>query len=116
MARISHSCVGKQSGKGLREYGSKAMAEKGADHAYYEYGTDLEPYKCRYCECWHLSPRNRQTPNVYCAFCNKNLYGSKEDAERRSEITCEEFDVQLDIYKCPLNDGWHLTKRYSRPK
>lgn len=116
--RKSKSCIGKVSGKPLTEYDSESEAMKGADYEKSKYGNSLIPYLCNNCDMWHLALKNRQTPSYECDYCTdsegepKRLYQSYEDAERRAEIIYEERGIELDIYECEHDDGWHLTSSY----
>ena len=113
----STSCFSKRTGEPLTEYYSEDEAWEGANYANDQYGNNLVPYQCKDYNHWHLSPEDRQTPNRECYDCTdgggnyKALYHSEEDAERRAEILYEEQGIRLKVYKCPHNDGWHLTKR-----
>jgi hypothetical protein len=112
----SNSCFSKRTGEPLTEYYSEGDAWEGAEYANNQYGNNLIPYQCKKCEFWHLSPKDRQTPSQKCFDCTdgsgkcKRLYYSEEDAERRADILYEEEGVNLEVYECPHNDGWHLTK------
>ena len=111
----SDTCTSKLNGKPLSVYYSKAGGQRGADEANERYGHNLVPYHCKECDFWHLSPKDRQTPNKKCSSCKdykgnlKNLYETEQDAIRRSQILFEEQGVKLKVYKCPHVDGWHLT-------
>jgi len=113
----SKTCVGKVSKKPLTEYRSEADAERGAAWARDAYGRDLSPYRCSRCNRWHLAPTSRRTPSYDCGYCTgadgryKATYGSSEDAERRADILRDERGVDLRVYPCPHDDGWHLTKQ-----
>jgi len=99
-----------RTGEPLTEYDSKYEAQEGADYANIEYGNNLIPYKCHKCGLWHLSPEARQTPSIQCGICGKSLYKTKKDAEKRAAILRKELGARLRVYRCPCNDGWHLTK------
>ncbi len=112
----NNPCTSKQTGKLLAVYDSEYEARQGADYANSAYGNDLVPYQCRSCGRWHLSPKSRQTLSSKCPDCTdrsgrrKDLYATREDAERRADILCRERGVSLGVYRCPYHDGWHLTK------
>ena len=116
MRRKSVSCFSKPTGKPLSEYASKSTAQKAADHANIQYGNDLVPYQCSKCRKWHLSPKHRQTPNTKCHKCTgsdgkrKALYDTEVAADNRVAILLKEKGVDLTVYKCPYNRGWHLSK------
>ena len=44
---------------------------------------------------------------------HKELYETEEAAKTRAEIIEEEQGIKLKVYKCPSQDGWHLTKNIS---
>jgi hypothetical protein len=106
----------KKDGEPLSTYLSKHEAIEGADHVRMNYGNHLLPYECSRCGYWHLSPKERHTPSKICIYCldskgmSKELYETREDAERRAEIIANEQEIKLKVYKCPHQNGWHLTK------
>jgi ribosomal protein L37AE/L43A len=111
--RRSETCTDRF-GQPIQEYGTKYEAEEAAKKSEI-YGKKLFPYQCKKCGKWHLSPTDRSTPSVKCEYCRdskgelKDLYETVEDAERRAEIILKEKGISLRIYKCPGQDGWHLT-------
>lgn len=115
MSRKSITCTGKVSKAALTEYESEAEALEGAQYAFFRYGQQNVPYRCKQCGLWHLSPANRQTPSSTCGVCQgqdgrpKASYASQQDAERRAEILRREQGLQLRAYACDYG-GWHLTK------
>ena len=111
----SDSCFARTGGS-LNSYDLESEA---AEHAVYikrEHGSSMVPYQCSTCGFWHLSPEDRQTNSSVCSFCTdrngnkKDLYYTERDAFRRAEINMQEKGVALKIYKCPNQEGWHLTK------
>ncbi len=110
MSFKSATCSGR-TGEPLTEYNSEYEAQQGADYANIDYGANFIPYRCHTCGLWHLSPKNRQTPSIICGICGKNLYKTKKDAEKRAAILKKEQGARLRVYRCPCNDGWHLTKK-----
>ena len=112
----SNTCFSSTTGKPLSVYSSKSTAQKGADYVNQEYDNNLVPYQCKTCKKWHLSPKDRQTPSKVCPKCisrngkRKALYKSQNDADNRASILAKEQGVDLLVYKCPHNRGWHLTK------
>ncbi len=117
MDRKSLTCMNRRTGKPLTEYDSEYEAIDAAEYVNRTYRLNLVPYKCHKCGLWHLSPKNRQTPSKKCYNCldaagaPKDLYRTREIAERRAEILYYEKGVSLNIYKCPYANGWHLTKK-----
>lgn len=112
----SSTCVSKRTGMPLSEYATEKEAQQGADFANAKHGNDLAPYNCSNCGLWHLSPKRNHTPSTLCDACTdrngspKALYQTQKDAINRSNILMNEQGVYLDIYPCPHNHGWHLTK------
>jgi len=115
----SESCFGR-TGASLNAYDEKSEATEHARYLKQERGSVMVPYECGRCGSWHLSPQERQTSSTVCGFCrdrsggSKDLYATKRDTERRSEITRSEKGIELAVYECPYQKGWHLTKeRYT---
>ena len=112
----SNTCFSSRTGKPLSVYPSHSAAKQGADYANSEYDSNLVPYQCKKCRKWHLSPQDRHTPSRVCPKCigangrRKSLYKTKSDAASRADILAKEQQVDLTVYKCPHNRGWHLTK------
>jgi len=110
----------KKNGEPLSTYTSKTEAVDGAKHANTNYGLDTLPYKCSKCGYWHLSPKSRQTPSKECNYCtdssgsHKDLYKTEEAAKNRAKIIEKEQGIKLKVYKCPYQNGWHLTKKIER--
>ena len=106
----------------MNSYDHKGEASEHAAYIRHERGSSMVPYECAKCGFWHLSPADRQTKSTVCGFCrdrngnNKDLYRTKPDAERRAEINRIEKGVTLNVYKCPHQDGWHLTSRQDQRK
>jgi len=116
MRRKSGSCFSKSHGKPLTVYASISEAQRSANYINYQYEKKLVPYQCSKCGEWHLSPEDRQTPITKCRHCrsfdgkHKDLYDSEVDAGKRATILKKEKGISLKAYKCPYNDGWHLSK------
>jgi hypothetical protein len=131
----SKTCFGHHSGAPLTQYAtrleaqeaSKTLAARHNDGDSDGLGLGLVPYKCRNSKCrhWHLTPRDRQTPNVSSRLIcdcvdssgvrHKNAYLTRTDALRRAEISLQEKGQKLWVYSC--NEGavtvWHLTSHFS---
>ena len=107
----SKTCFGKMTGKPLTEFPNGMEARQAATHENTVGGNTFAfvPYECDTCGKWHLSPSSRQTPSVPCRYCGKDLYATREVAQRRADISRKERGIQLSVYSC--GDGWHLTKR-----
>ena len=99
----SKTCTGKKTGKPLTEYGTEDEAREAARYASANYKR-------------HLTPVNRQTPSVKCAFCvgqdgrPKDAYSTEKDAKLRAGIIRKESGISLRAYACQYGNGWHLTK------
>jgi hypothetical protein len=106
----------KKDGEPLSTYLSEDDAINGADHVRINYGNHLLPYECSRCGYWHLSPKERHTPSKTCRYCqdsmggSKELYETREDAERRAKIITKEQGIRLKVYPCDYQAGWHLTR------
>jgi len=113
----SETCFGKKSGDPLTEYYSEEDSQAASEYSKEVYGNDLVPYKCSNCDCWHLSPKVRQTPSYKCDYCtgsdgvSKDTYTTKRNAITRSNILFDEQGIDLKVYQCKHSNGWHLTKR-----
>ena len=114
----SDTCVGKISGKALTFYFNEIEAKLAAEYSKECYGTELAPYECKKCDCWHLSPKNRITPSRKCGWCTgsdgapKDTYRTRNEAVTRADIIYQEKGVDLKVYECRHGEGWHLTKRF----
>jgi hypothetical protein len=115
MTNNNNCCIDRK-GKRLSTYYSESEALDSAKYEKNEHGLDFVPYRCKKCEYWHLSPRERQTPSKECEFCTdsggkrKQLYENREAAVKRAEIIKRESKISLTVYKCPYRSGWHLKK------
>ncbi len=111
----SETCFGRN-GASLNSYDERFEAAEHARYLKHEHGSSMVPYECERCGFWHLSPADRQTSSTVCGFCTdrsgnrKDLYLTKPDALRRAEISKKEKGVTLNVYKCPHQTGWHLTR------
>lgn len=112
----SEICFGR-TGEPLSEYRSEFDARRAADHANRAYGNTLAPYQCPKCRMWHLSPKERHTPSSNHCNCrdgngsSKDLYDTKNGAEKRAGILSREKHIALAVYRCPYGSGFHLTKK-----
>jgi hypothetical protein len=110
------TCFNAKNGQPLHTYFSEGEALDGADYVKKKYGARQEPYLCERCGYWHLSPKERQTPSKMCFYCvgsdktPKELYETRDAALNRARIIERERGVTLDIYKCPCQNGYHLTQ------
>lgn len=112
----SPDCFGKISGKPLKSYYTERDAIEAASYVKNKYGNEQVAYKCNNCGYWHLSPANRQTPSRTCSCVDshgkpKQLYKTREDAEKRRDIIFREQGKDLDVYRCKVSSGWHLTHK-----
>ena len=113
----SETCFSNHDGKPLSFFASKSGALDSAKYAKKRYGRSLLPYQCDKCNLWHLSPKSRHTQSEECSYCTdkngqlKQLYVSKNKAQKRADILFKEKAVLLDVYSCPHQNGFHLTKR-----
>lgn len=116
MFNKSSTCYGR-TGQPLNEYTCRGDAANHARYLRQEHNTEFVPYRCGVCGFWHLSPSERFTPSRECNICRdsqgrpKDLFLTREDASRRSQIIMQERGVYLEVYRCPAQPGWHLTGR-----
>ena len=40
----------------------------------------------------------------------KDLYSSEESAQKEASVLSQQKNLNLSLYPCPYQDGWHLTK------
>ena len=45
---------------------------------------------------------------------SKVRHETAEEAELHADYLYETQDIKLDIYKCPICNGWHLTSKRKR--
>lgn len=118
----STTCTG-SNGRYLEEYHSLAAAEIAIEQMRDDVrtGRDLSvhhpafaPVKCPRCGYWHLAP---VTTRRQCMFCTdsglflKDIYSTREEAQRTADHLRRVKKIQLYPYKCPHGSGWHLTKK-----
>ena len=53
---------------------------------------------------------HKNTIRLMIKIKHKDLYESEADAGKRAAILKKEEGISLTVYKCPYEDGWHLTK------
>ena len=100
---------------GATAYTTQMEALKEAALASKENGVYISVYPCGACNHWHLSTADIQTPSRLCSCKGRDgklkfLYETYEDAKRRANNIYQERNIQLDVYKCYLTNGFHLTK------
>ena len=116
MNNKSSTCFSKRDNKPLSEFDSQEDAQENANYANTKYDSNLAPYLCHKCNKWHLSPKDRMTPSEQCHTCTdsngqgKALYRNRKEAEQRAKILKKEQGVNLYVYECPVQTGYHLTK------
>jgi hypothetical protein len=78
------------------------------------YGGNLSPYQCRSCGYWHLGTVNTRKQCHLCmdsSLFHKDIYPTRQEAEKTAVWLHKEKKAQLYPYRCPHGSGWHLTKR-----
>ncbi|MGY0562643.1 MAG: hypothetical protein ACW7DR_16430 [Paraglaciecola chathamensis] len=109
-------CTSRRTGDPLNTYLCDISAQQAADQVKINHGKAMVSYQCDSCNYWHLCPEERHTPSVTCHHCTsgdgrpKQLYATHDAAEKRADCLWQENRVQLKVYKCPHQHGWHLTK------
>ena len=111
------SACKKQDGSKLKAYKTEAEANEAILYIKKRYGTEQVKYKCPKCGCWHLSPKDRQTPNHKSNCLDstgkpKQAYPTKESAETRAKIILKEQGKKLYVYKCDKCGEYHLTHKH----
>lgn len=106
----------KKDGLPLKTYEFEYEAQEAIEYVKRQYGNEQVSYKCSRCGYWHLSPKERQTPNhrSYCLDSNgrtKQAYPTYEAAKRRAEIIFEEQEKKLFVYHCDQCNEYHLTHK-----
>ena len=114
--RLFKTCK-KADGTKLKAYKTETEANEAIDYVKKRYGTEQVKYKCTKCGYWHLSPKDRQTPN-HKSNCldssgkTKQAYPTKEAAETRAKIIFKEKGTKLYVYKCDKCGEYHLTHKH----
>jgi len=49
-------------------------------------------------------------PRLQCSLCNKDSHNNETTAQRAAMDMSVESHLNLNIYRCPHGNGWHLTK------
>lgn len=110
-------CTNRKTGRPLKTYESELEAKCNASYLCTVHKREMVPYFCSRCSKWHLAPKESHTPSISCHWCmgrdgeNKDLYPSEQVALRRASIIEKRTSIRLRAYKCPHEDGWHLTSR-----
>lgn len=110
------NCISPKTGKIRKSYWTKELAAMAAKLQPSSYG-EQSPFQCDSCGEWHLTPTSHHTPSKTCEYCtdenggSKQLYLTNEAAKKRAKIISLERGVILNVYECPYNKGWHLTKK-----
>ena len=103
-------------GTPLKSYESEAEAKEAVKFVKNKYKNEQVSYKCSNCGFWHLSPKERQTPNHKSNCLDstgkpKQAYPSKEVAVTRAKIIFEEQGIKLYVYHCAQCGEYHLTHK-----
>lgn len=115
----STTCFSKNTNAPLSVYNTEAEAQQSANYQCRN-GRSLYPYRCTRCGLWHLAPQASRI-NVLHNVCDcedsvgdhKDLYMSREDAEKARCKRESEGAGRLYIYQCPHGEGFHLTHKES---
>jgi|GEM_PF-1317352 len=112
----STTCKG-SNGQFLEEYHSQSAAMFAAEERNVQTGRDqpvhFAPIQCSKCGYWHLKAENTRRKCMFCtdsALFLKDIYSTREEAQRTADHLRKEKKVMLLPYKCPHGSGWHLTK------
>jgi len=113
----STTCFSKNTNNPLSVYATESEAQQSANYQL-QNGRSLYPYHCTRCGLWHLAPTESRI-NVLHKACHcedslgrhKDLYLSREDAEKARRKRESEGAGQLYVYECPDGRGFHLTHK-----
>lgn len=113
----STTCFSKNTKKPRSVYATESEAQQSANYQL-QNGHSLYPYHCTRCGLWHLAPTESRI-NVLHKACHcedslgrhKDLYLSREDAEKARRKRESEGAGQLYVYECPDGRGYHLTHK-----
>ena len=95
-------------------YASEAVAAEVAEQVEAGLGEYRRAYACETCGYWHLTIASTRRQCMFCtdsALFLKDIYSTREEAQRTAEHLRREKRIQLYPYKCPHGSGWHLTKK-----
>lgn len=113
----SETCFSSHDKKPLSFFSLQEEALSSAKYAKKRYGHSLLPYLCDKCKMWHLSPKSRHTQSEECSYCTdskgglKQLYVSNYKAQKRADILFKSNGILLNVYSCPHQNGFHLSKK-----
>lgn len=107
----------KKDGLPLKSYESEREAKEAVAYVKRQYGNEQVFYKCSQCGYWHLSPKDRQTPNhtSNCLDASgqvKKAYPTKKAAEDCAKIIYKEQGKRLSVYRCSKCGEYHLTHKH----
>lgn len=105
----STTCQG-PNGQFLQEYHSRSAAELAAE----DLDRPFNPMHCPRCGYWHLKAENTRRQCFQCTDSGlflKDIYATREEAQRTADHLRRAKKVQVYPYKCPHGGGWHLTKK-----
>ena len=113
----STTCFSKTTKNPLSVYTTETEAQQSADYQLRN-GRSLYAYRCERCGLWHLAPTASRINVLHKACCcedsfgkSKDLYASREDAEKARCKRESEGAGQLYIYEYPDGRGFHLTHK-----
>lgn len=112
----SSTCFSRSTNIPLSVYFSRSQAAEAAQYTNQRKNSNFIEYQCDRCKYWHLTPLARHTSSQTCLDCtggdgkNKQLYPTREIAKQRADILLRKKGKHLNVYTCPFNKGWHLTK------
>jgi len=87
-----------------------------AKYSEYNHLTDLASYELNKYELRHFLSQLRLKANKKCNRCKgkdgipKNIYLTKNEAYTKADIRYDEEGIDLVVYRCKYDNGWHLTK------
>ena len=112
----SETCFSKDN-KPLSYYETIEDAIKGANFLSEKINKKMKPYKCEKCNKFHIKPEEVFFNKNDLSKCScvdhsgnkKDSYSTKFDAEKMIKFKKEKDNIDLYIFKCPENNGYHIT-------
>ena len=112
----SETCFSKDN-KPLTYYETMEDALKGAKFLSEKINKTMKPYICDKCGKFHIKPKEtffNKNNNNNCSCVDhlgnkKDAYSTKLDAEKLINLRKDNNNIDLYIFKCPENNGYHIT-------
>jgi hypothetical protein len=108
------NCINPKTHRPREGFTDLSSAQSHSDYISEMYGNKMIPIKCDKCSEWHVVSKKHHTPSTTCDDCvdrkgnKKESYRTEAEAEKRAKIIQQQRNVDLDVYPCPYQNGWHL--------